>query len=291
MKDRPLILVTNDDGIDSVALWCLAEAMLALGEVMVVAPSRQWSGAGRSLPFDVTGQIQPRAREINGQEVAAFAIDASPALAVVHGVLELAPRRPALIASGINFGVNLGSELTVSGTVGAALEGAAFGIPAMAISQEMDPAFHLSGDAAASYIGAMSFAARFGRFLLGRQLPYDMDALNINVPAEASPLTPWRLTRASRRRSFWPSAPHRQEGEGRPIYRLANDSMRAELDSDIWALRVDRVVSVTPLSLNLTSCTDLDLLNYALCTLVPPEAETAEISSLCLPIATPIGQG
>ena len=86
----PLILVTNDDGIDSVGLWAVAEALLPLGEVLVVAPDRQWSGGGRSMPRDVTGRIRPASREINGQRVEGFAVDASPALAVDHGVIELA---------------------------------------------------------------------------------------------------------------------------------------------------------------------------------------------------------
>jgi broad specificity polyphosphatase/5'/3'-nucleotidase SurE len=98
------------------------EAVLPLGEVLVVAPDRELSGGGRSMPFNVTGRIVPVGREINGQWVVAYAVDASPALAVVHGVTELAPRCPGLVVSGINPGVNLGIELTISGAVGAALK-------------------------------------------------------------------------------------------------------------------------------------------------------------------------
>ncbi len=251
--EQPLILVTNDDGIDSRGLWATVEALLPLGEVLVVAPDRQWSGGGRSVPRHVTGRIQPATREVDGETVTAYAVDASPALAVIHGVVELAPRRPALVVSGINFGANLGVEVTVSGTVGAALEGGAFGIPALAVSLEMDPAYHLTGDESASYSAALVFTQLFARHLLAYALPGDVDALSLNIPSDATPSTAWRLTRLSRLRYFIPTPPDRAKGEGRPGYRIVDDVERAEPDSDLWAVKVDRVVSVTPLSLDLTS--------------------------------------
>jgi 5'-nucleotidase len=256
--ERPLILVTNDDGIDSKGLWAAVEAVLPLGEVLVVAPDCQWSGAGRSMPHNLTGRILPATREVNGERVIAYAVDASPALAVVHGVIELAPRRPALAVSGINFGTNLGIEVTISGTVGAALEAGAFGIPALAVSLEMDPAYHLTGDDAADYSAAMTFTQQFARHLLTYVLPYDVDALSVNIPSDATPHTPWRLTRLYRRRYFLPTAPDRAKGKGRPGYKRIEDARQAELDSDVWAVGVDGVVAVTPLSLDLTSRTDFD---------------------------------
>lgn len=254
----PLILVTNDDGIASAGLWAVAEALLAVGEVLVVAPNRQWSGGGRSMPPTVTGEITPYVRELNGQRVLGYAVDASPALAVQHGVLELASRRPSLVVSGVNYGYNLANEVTISGTVGAALEGAAFGIPSMALSLEMDPRYHLLGDADADYAGVQAFAARFAQHLLSFPLPYDVDALNINFPADATPDTPWRLTRLSRRRYFFPVAPNRAEGQGRPGYKVLSDPLQTRTDSDIWAVQVERIVSVTPLSLDLTAHIDMD---------------------------------
>lgn len=263
--EQPLILVTNDDGIGSKGLWTVVEAVLPLGEVLVVAPDRQWSGGGRSMPLDVTGRAVPATREINGERVTAYAVDASPALAVNHGVLELAPRRPDLVVSGINFGLNLSIEVTISGTVGAALEAGAFGIPAMAVSLEMGAAHHLTGDDTADYTAATAFTQEFAHKLLTGALPYDVDALNINIPSDAALYIPWRLTRLSRRRYYLPTAPDRANGNGRPGYRLMEDARQAELDSDIWAVAVDRVVSVTPLSLDLTSRGSFDAINSCLC--------------------------
>jgi 5'-nucleotidase len=232
------------------------EAVLPLGEVLVVAPDRQWSGAGRAMPPYVTGQLVKATVEIEGQSVMAYAVDASPALAVVHGVTELAPRRPSLVVSGINSGANLGTEVTVSGTVGAALEAGAFGIRALAVSLEMDAAYHLSGDDSADYTAARAFTRLFAERLLTHGMPYDVQALNVNIPSDATPDTQWWLARLSRRRYYLPKAPDRANGRGRPGYLQVYKPEQAEYDSDVWAVLVDRVVSVTPLSLDLTSRTD-----------------------------------
>jgi len=218
-------------------------------------PGTEWglSGGGRAVPADVTGRLTPASRDIAGERVTAYAVDASPALAVIHGVVELAPRQPSLVVSGINSGANLGIEVTVSGTVGAALEGGAFGIPAMAVSLEMDPMYHLTTNNEADYAGSRAFTRFLAEQLLAGSLPRDVDALNVNVPASASPDCPWRLTRLSRCRYFVPHAPDRANGQGRPGYNLIEDLCQAETDSDIWAVRVDRVISVTPLSLDLTA--------------------------------------
>jgi 5'-nucleotidase len=177
---------------------------------------------------------------------------------------ELAPRRPSLVISGINFGTNLGTEITISGTVGAALEGGAFGIPSMAVSLEMDPAYHLEGDDSVDYAASMAFTHQFAWHLLTSTLPHDVDALNVNIPSDATPHTPWRLTRLSRRRYYVPLAPDRANGEGRPGYSLMGDVRQAEAGSDIRTVKADRIVSVTPLSLDLTSRANFNTLSSCL---------------------------
>lgn len=262
--EEPLILVTNDDGINSQGLWAAVDALLPLGEVLVVAPDQQWSGGGRSMPRHVTGKYDLNTVMVDDRAVQAYAVDASPALTVVHGVVEFAPRRPDLVVSGINFGANLGNEVTISGTVGAALEGGAFEIPAMAVSLEMDSIYHLTGDDGADYAAAKAYTQQFARHLLTFGLPADVHALNINLPSDAQPDTPWRLTRLARRRYFLPLPPDRSNGHGRPGYKLFVDPEQAELGSDFRALLLERVVSVTPLSLDLTSRTDYQALDTCL---------------------------
>jgi 5'-nucleotidase len=253
---KPLILVTNDDGVESLGLWAAVEAVAPLGDVLVVAPDRQWSAAGRSMPQSVTGAVREDRREVGGQVIAVYSIDATPALCVVHAMMEFVPRPPALVVAGINFGENVSTEISISGTVGAALEAAAFDVPALAISLEMTVAEHLTGGEAKDYRAAQYFTALFARRLLDQAMPYDVNVLNVNVPDNATPETPWRLTRLSRQRYFVPVGPNRATGQGRPGYAIRAQPDQAEPDSDVWTLHGARVVSATPLSLDMTSRAD-----------------------------------
>jgi len=134
MTDRPLILITNDDGIQSKGLRAAAAACEPLGELLIAAPAMQQSGAGRSMPPASEGRIYPEDVVVNGRTIVAYGIEGSPAQVVEHALFEIAQRPVSLVISGINYGENLGESITVSGTVGAAMEGASFGIPALAVS-------------------------------------------------------------------------------------------------------------------------------------------------------------
>jgi 5'-nucleotidase len=278
--ERPLILVTNDDGITSAGLWAAVEAVLPLGEVLVVAPDRQWSGAGRAMPHEVTGKLIEHHREIAGKTICAYAADASPAQAVGHAVLELAPRTPDLVVSGVNFGPNLGIEVTISGTVGAALEAAAFGIPAVAVSLEMDPAYYLEGDTEADYAASQANVYKFARLLLANRPPRGVDVINVNIPSDATPDTFWRLTRLSRHRYFVPLPPDRARGEGRAGYKLLENPAATEIDSDILTMAVARLVSVTPLSLDMTARVNFPSLNTLLLSEMAAATDLSRLSAL-----------
>jgi 5'-nucleotidase len=95
-------------------------------------------------------------------------------------------------------------------------------------------------------------------------MPRDVDALNLNIPSSATPNTPCRTTRLSQCRYFVPLPPDRVNGHGRPRYKVMEDPDLTETDSDVWALRVNRVVSVTPLSLDLTSRINLQTMDLVL---------------------------
>lgn len=257
MEPLPLILVTNDDGIRSAGLQAAVDALGSLGEVFVVAPDRQWSGAGRSMPQSVSGELNGVPYDaLQLGAVTAYAIDATPALCVIHAMLDLVPRRPSLLVSGINFGENVSTEVTISGTIGAALEGASFGIPSLAVSVEMAVANHLVGDETEDYAAAKAITRRFAQILLSQTLPFDADVLSINVPRGATLETPWQLTRLSRQRYFVPLAPDHQSGNRRPGYRVMDRPEDAEVGSDVWCLHRARHVSVTPLSLDMTARVD-----------------------------------
>ncbi|MBN1963325.1 MAG: 5'/3'-nucleotidase SurE, partial [Anaerolineae bacterium] len=229
-EQTPLILFTNDDGIESPGLWAAVEAMAGAGELLVIAPREQQSGMGRSLPVTSEGRIYEQTRAINGTEVTVYAVDGTPAQAVQHGVLELAPRLPSLVVSGINYGENSGNGVTISGTVGAALEAASLGIPALAMSQQTPADLHLTY-ADVDFSAAAYFTRFFADWLLASQrLPDDVDALKVDVPAGATPDTPWRVTRLSRRRVYWPTRPERValSDIGRLGYTFIADPLRAE---------------------------------------------------------------
>lgn len=256
-KVAPLIVITNDDGITSPGLCAAARAVLPLGEILVAAPARQWSGAGRSMPAS-TGCILPYPLEVDGQAITAYQIDASPALVVLHTLFELVPRRPALLISGINYGENLGSDVTISGTVGAALQSAACGIPALAASLQTPKETHANPSDEVDFAAAIHFVRLFARWMLETPLPFDVDVLKIDVPAEATPETPWRLARASRR-PYFVTVPPRRDDLAEPLrldYQQSPHPEHCEADSDIYALVVERVVSVVPLSVDLTSRAD-----------------------------------
>jgi len=257
-KDRPLILVTNDDGFDSPGLRAAAQAALQLGEVLVAAPSGQQTAAGRSMPGVGPLQIEPRALRLRGQDVAGYAIPTSPALAVMYGVLVLADRAVDLVISGVNFGENLGSEITASGTIGAALEAAAMGIPALAVSRETHKHYHFNPEEGLDFSASEHFTELFGGMLLARPMPPGVDVLKVDVPDTAAPDTPWRVTCVSRQRYFYPVPPENKD-ISKPV--LVDYDVRVyegslEPDSDIRAVAVDRVVSVAPLSLDLSSRVD-----------------------------------
>lgn len=254
-----LILLTNDDGIDSPGLRAAAQALANVGWVTVVAPNAQCTGAGRSMPSTSPGGIEIHSQTVNGGDWDVYAVEGTPAQAVQHGILEIAPRRPDLVVAGINYGENVGTGVTVSGTVGAALEAAAFGLPALAVSLETPREYHLSHSEAIDFSAAAYFTGFFARLLLSAPRQPDVDVWKVEVPAGATPATPWRVTRISRQRYYAPLKPERasltESG------RLGYDRELApglEPDSDVAALVVDRVVSLTPLSLDLTSRLDLE---------------------------------
>src|SRR5512135_1318170 len=258
--NKPIqILLTNDDGIRSPGLWAAAGALSELGYVNVVAPRDQFSGAGRSLPSTSDGIITPQQMRVNGKDWTVYSVGGTPAQAVLHAICEILPERPDLVVSGINYGENLGVGVTVSGTVGAALEGAGNGIPSIAVSLETDTTEHLSYSTMIDFSAAAYFTGLFGRLLLKRNLPGDVDVLKVDIPCDATSNTAWEVTRLSRQAYFVPVTPKRESWD-KPEnvgYRRIDELSGSAVDTDVYALRVKRVVSVTPLSLDLTSRVDL----------------------------------
>lgn len=214
---------------------------------------------GRSLPSTSSGIIRKQTLIVNGQEWTVHAVSGSPAQAVLHGALEIMPEKPSLVVSGINYGENIGLGVTISGTVGAAMEAASLGIPALAVSLETDAKYHFSYSDEIDFSTAGHFATYFGRILLEKRMPEDVRLLKVDVPSDATPQTAWQVTRISRQPYYQPQLTERESWDVSGPLRYAQMAQlegEAE-DSDVFVLRKKRWISVTPISLDLTSRVEL----------------------------------
>jgi 5'-nucleotidase len=266
MTDKPQILLTNDDGIHSPGLWAAAKELSKLGYVTIAAPREQHSGAGRSVPSKSDGEITPIKLKIGEDEWTCYAVGGSPAQTVQYGILSILKKKPDLVVSAINYGENPAIDITMSGTVGAALEGASCGVPSMAVSLQLQNEDYLGYSDQVDFSTAAIFARRFGKILLEKKMPEDVMVLNINVPSDATPETDWRVTRLCRHPYFVgylkePASP------GKPWTVDAHPDPHpddlADPTTDAGTFRKDRMVSVTPLSLDMTSRVELnDLQQY-----------------------------
>ncbi len=162
----PLILVTNDDGVQSEGIHVLAEAMKPLGDVVVVGPLQEASAIGHALTLR-------RPLRIETIRDGVYAVDGTPTDCVNLGCEIILKRLPDLVVSGINKGWNLGDDITYSGTVSGALEGALLGAPGIAVSLRRTPSYDF-GPAAA-------VAATVAQMVLSKGIP-PRSFLNINVP-------------------------------------------------------------------------------------------------------------
>lgn len=233
----PLLLVTNDDGIDAPGLVALEEAAAAIGEAVVVAPDRERSGAGHALTL--LGPLRVVRRGARR-----FQVDGTPTDCVHLGVFNLTSgREPDAVLSGINRGLNVGDDVTYSGTVAAALEATLLGIPAIAFSVERD------AEGGADYAAAAALVAPLVDRVLRRGLPSGV-FLNVNLPAE--PPKGVRITRQGTR-TYRAAVVERLDPSGRPYYWIAgaDTTPAGEPDGDHEAIR-EGYVSITPLQANLT---------------------------------------
>jgi len=248
---KNLILLTNDDGINSPGLRAAAEAVSDLGDVLIVAPRHQQSSMGRAFLGD--GASRARKYIVNRKRVPAYAVTTSPAPTVRHAILLIAERKPALVISGINYGENLGNGVTISGTIGAALEAANLGVPAMAVSLATSIKYHFSHSKDIDFSIPARYVRKFARLILARGMPHGADVLNINVPKDVRPSVGWSWTRVSRSSYFHSTIKKTARGKKITGYDVKVDLETLEDDSDIAAVLMNGLVSVSPLTLDLTA--------------------------------------
>jgi 5'-nucleotidase len=228
------ILVTNDDGIFSEGIKLLAAALAPLGEVVVVAPDREQSASGHSLTLS-------RPLRLRRIEERWYAVDGTPTDCVSLAVQWLMKDDPpGLVVSGINFGLNLGNDVTYSGTVSATFEGSLLGIPSVAFSQEIGERF--------SFRRGADFAGRLVAELLREELPEGL-LLNVNLPA--GDIRGVRWTRLGYRR-YLQTVVEKTDPRGRKYYWIAGTPEWREEDGTDHSAIAGGFVSVTPLHLDLT---------------------------------------
>jgi 5'-nucleotidase len=232
------ILVANDDGIYSHGLRALANALAHLGEVFIVAPEFEQSGVGHGITVRRPLRFKPTRLEGLDSRIKAFRVDGTPTDCVVMGVHRLG--KPDLVVSGINYGPNLGYDLTHSGTFACAIEGTHIGIPSIAFSQsfsdEMD------------YTHSAQFAAQIATQILEQGLPHKT-VLNVNIPTG----TP-KGVRATVQGThhYEDNVQERLDPEGKLYYWVGGvPTGDLEPDSDYTALE-QGYISVTPLRLDFT---------------------------------------
>jgi 5'-nucleotidase len=230
------ILVTNDDGVRSPGIHALADALRRLGEVIVVAPHIEASAIGHALTLR-----RPLRMEVAGDNV--YEVDGTPTDCVNIGITQIFKGRPDLVVSGINKGYNLGDDVTYSGTVAGAMEGALLGIPSIAVSLERTRQEY-------DFAHAASAAASIAELVLVSGLPSRV-FLNINVPFG----TPkgFRTTFQAKRNHVTVVDP-RLDPRGNPYYWIEEGDNEWESDgrSDYRAVK-DGFISVTPLQPDLTA--------------------------------------
>ncbi|MET0618760.1 MAG: 5'/3'-nucleotidase SurE [Thermoanaerobaculia bacterium] len=236
------MIVTNDDGIFSEGIERLASSLATVGDVFTVAPDQERSAAGHSL----TLHHPLRAKLIGPQR---WSVDGTPTDCVNWGVLHLLKdERPKLLFSGINLGLNLGDDVTYSGTVSAAFEGTLIGIPSVAVSQEIETGFTVDAPA--------DIAARLARLLLEHPLKPGT-LINVNVPAGRPRGV--RVVRQGRRR-YGEAVIEKTDPRGRPYYWIGATPPEGMLEQGTDLSAVDEnYISVTPLHLDLTHYDSLSL--------------------------------
>ncbi len=235
------ILVSNDDGVHAKGIRALSEALAACGEVIVVAPDRNRSGASHSLTLEVPLRVTRIA------ETGYHAVKGTPTDCVHLAVNELVRPEPDMVVAGINHGANLGDDVIYSGTVAAATEGRHLGFPSLAIS--------LVGKT--HFATAAHYAAQLVRGMMVHPLPADQ-ILNVNVPdLPLDQIKGIRVTRLGNRHRA-ESVICSEDPRGQPIYWIGPPGSQQDAGEGTDFAAIEQgYVSITPLTIDMTAYSSL----------------------------------
>lgn len=251
MPKRPLILVTNDDGVTAPGIKALIAAMQSLGDVVVVAPDSPQSGMGHAITINSTLYVEKV--NINGKQDI-YSCSGTPADCVKIAINEILGRKPDLCVSGINHGSNSSINVIYSGTMSAAIEAGIEGIPAIGFSL-LDYSWN------ANFKAAAAFAATIASSVLKNGLPPGI-ILNVNIPnaskKDIKGIKICRQARANWKEEF----DKRVNPQGREYYWLTGKFVNLDKgeDTDEWALS-NNYVSIVPVQFDLTAHHCIQTLN------------------------------
>ncbi len=256
-QKKPLILVSNDDGITSRGIRALVETMHSIGEVIVVAPDSPQSGMGHAITIGNTLRLDP-STVFEKEGIEAYECSGTPADCVKlakHHVLK--DRRPDLVVSGINHGSNSSISVLYSGTMSAAIEAAIEGLPAIGFSL-CD--YSLTAD----FSHCLDYVRTIALQVLQTGLPGNI-ALNVNIPAkDQGPIQGIKICRQAQAK-YTEVFETRKDPYGRPYYWMAGDFVDLDKgkDTDIWAL-AHKYISIVPCSFDMTAYHALPILNQSM---------------------------
>jgi len=247
LRRKPLLLISNDDGIGSRGINALAQSLKEIGEIVVVAPDRQQSAVGHAI----TVNTPLRASKFYRDGVFfGYAVTGTPADAVKLAVRSLLKRRPSILVSGINHGSNTAVSILYSGTVSAATEGTILGIPSVAIS--------LATFKKPDFSFAARFAGRIVRLVLEHGLPNGV-LLNVNVPpVPEEKIRGVKVTRQGE--AVWDDTFDVRRGpNNKEYFWLTGNLIQADTSNDADEVAVrHRYVSITPIQFDLTAYTKME---------------------------------
>ncbi len=248
-------LISNDDGVTASGIFAAKKAVENLCDTCVIAPETQQSGIGHAITL-----YEPlRVNEYTLKDGSVgYGVSGTPTDAVTIGLFEILDETPDIMISGINTGFNLGqAELTTSGTLGAAIEAASFGIPTIAISQEVvrDDIKFENGEIEIDFDFAAKMLNKLVKIVLKKGLPEGIDLLNVNIPE--NPIDEEFEVVKLGKRMYTPIIHKRLDPRDKPYYWIGGEPyVSDEPGSDGYELRKSQKATITPLKLDLTSNID-----------------------------------
>lgn len=245
---RPLIFVTNDDGISSKGIKSLIEVAVEFGDVLIIAPDKPQSGMGHAITVN---QILRLERSLLFEGLEAYTCSGTPVDCVKLGIYEVMHRKPDLILSGINHGENTSTNVLYSGTMSAAVEGAMENIPSIGFSL---------GDfqADADFTEVQEIARTIIKKTLEQEFPANV-CLNVNVPKRSeNKIKGIKICRQAH--AFWEDRfDKRLDQFGKPYYWLTGEFLNQDMseDTDLFALE-NGYASIVPTQFDMTAYKVLD---------------------------------